>query len=336
MRPKFPPHFFTPRTVTKASTLLALVALTCLMINRGEPQRTYTPDTTYRLTILNTSDASSWNGLPPFHNSPARALELARRQQLIDQTREEVEADGGHLLLLSGGEINASDNQASLNRLNQLGYNAMAVSPMLFNEPLTSIRQQESMANFPFLSANLYESETGKPLFDAYALFDFDGLRVAVMGLTTTRILLGSKPKYRRGLELIDPLVAAHELVPQLKRQADVIIVTTYDGHRVGTGKGHKLAQSAPIETEVEGIDLVVGDHALETEPTSVKTQQVIKNIRQNTANCSMYVNRTDLEFRNGILTTVHRDKINLNDRKEPALGGSTLNTSFAHHRVYY
>ncbi|MGB1271748.1 MAG: hypothetical protein ACPG5T_06730 [Endozoicomonas sp.] len=88
-----------------------------------------------------------------------------------------------------------------------------------------------------------------------------------------------------------------------------MIIATTRDGHRVGTVKDHKLSQRSSIETEVEGIDLVVGDHDLNTGAARAYVQQDIENTQRNKANCSMYVNRTDLEFRNGILTTITRIK---------------------------
>lgn len=69
--------------------------------------------------------------------------------------------------------------------MNLVGYDAMALGNHEFDNPLETLRQQEKWATFPFLSANIYQSSTGKRLFKPYQIFDKQGVKIAVMGLTT-------------------------------------------------------------------------------------------------------------------------------------------------------
>ncbi len=72
-------------------------------------------------------------------------------------------AEGGSVLLLSGGDINTGvpesdlqDAEPDFRGMNLIGYDAMAVGNHEFDNPLSVLRQQEKWAKFPFLSANIY------------------------------------------------------------------------------------------------------------------------------------------------------------------------------------
>ncbi|WP_419831304.1 hypothetical protein [Endozoicomonas atrinae] len=309
-------HKSWPKLIIKTSLASVLVVLTYFWISHENQKPSYIPDKTYKLTILNTSELAH-----EYENEQLNSIDqLIQRQELINKIRAEVEADGGKLLLLSGGELSTDDDILNLKQLNQLGYNAMAVSPLLFDEPLKNIRNQEATADFPFLSANLYESETGRPVFDAYALFDFDGLRIAVMGITRPGAVydgLGEvTAEYRRGIELIDPALATSELVPYLRRQADIVIVATHAMHYPKLIK----SGSKPVfpVSKMEGIDLLVGNSAL---PQNESYRITEASTPFNTSGCCPTIRRIDLEFRNGELKKTNSVQINLISKIESKHG---------------
>ena len=86
--------------------------------------------------------------------------------------------------------------------MNLIGYDAMTVGNHEFDNPLDIIRKQQRWANFPFVSANIYDRQTGRRLFDPWTMFEFDGVKVAVMGLTTEDTAVpahcGRAPRPRR------------------------------------------------------------------------------------------------------------------------------------------
>ncbi|WP_422463042.1 hypothetical protein [Endozoicomonas sp. ALB115] len=305
-------HKSWPKLIINALLASVLVALAYFWVSQENQKPGYIYDKTYKLTILNTSELSH-----EYDNGKSNSSDqLIQRQALINKIRKEVEADGGKLLLLSGGELSTNDDILNLKQLNQLGYNAMAVSPLLFDEPLNNIRNQEAAADFPFLSANLYESETGRPVFDAYALFDFDGLRIAVMGITRPGAVNDVVSEYRRGIELIDPALATSELIPYLRRQADIVIVATHAIHYP------KLIRSGskpvfPV-AKMEGIDLLVGNSAL---PHHESYHRNETGTSLNASECCSAIKRIDLEFRNGELKKINSLKINLISQLESRPG---------------
>jgi len=271
-----------------AGLIVALVATFVFWPAKEDRQPSYIADKTYKLTIINT------NGLMAEKNPAKRSNQLTQRQMLISFIRSEVEADGGKLFLLSGGELGGDD---LLNHHNQLGYHAMTASPQFFSEPMNTIRLKQTAADFPFLSANLYESETGMPIFDAYALFDVDGLRIAVMGVTQPTSFAAVNGKHQQGIELMDPGLSAAEIVPSLRNQADIIIATTHPAYQNNTNTG--------LHT-VPGIDLIIGNSLLDN------IRQISNISRLNEPDCHSTIDRIDVEFRNGELKKTNSVTINL------------------------
>ena len=78
-----------------ALTMLAAVSLTSLKA------QAYERDKTYKITILHTNDHHGH-----FWRSEYGEYGLAAQKTLVDGIRREVAADGGSVLLLSGGDIN--------------------------------------------------------------------------------------------------------------------------------------------------------------------------------------------------------------------------------------
>ena len=111
----------------------------------------------------------------------------------MDGIRKEVAAQGGSVLLLSGGDINTGvpesdlqDAEPDFRGMNLIGYDAMAVGNHEFDNPLSVLRQQEKWSKFPFLSANIYQKSTGERLFKPWALFKRQDLKIAVIGQPPT------------------------------------------------------------------------------------------------------------------------------------------------------
>ncbi|GAB7261162.1 hypothetical protein DZJ_26600 [Dickeya ananatis] len=164
-------------------------------------------DKTYNITILHTNDHHGH-----FWHNDYGEYGLAAQKTLVDQIRQDVTAEGGSVLLLSGGDINTGvpesdlqDAEPDFRGMNLVGYDAMAVGNHEFDNPLTVLRQQEKWAHFPLLSANIYQKSTSKRLFKPYALFDRQGVKIAVIGLTTDDTAKIGNPEYFHDIEFRKP-----------------------------------------------------------------------------------------------------------------------------------
>ena len=72
--------------------------------------------------------------------------------------------------------------------LNFMGYNAASVGNHDIEAGPTVYNKVRAQYSFPWLGANIVNEETGKPWFKPYTIEERQGIRIAVLGLTTPGI----------------------------------------------------------------------------------------------------------------------------------------------------
>ena len=107
---------------------VALALLTTFTL-ASETALAYEQDKTYKITVLHTNDHHGH-----FWRNEYGEYGLAAQKTLVDGIRKEVAAEGGSVLLLSGGDINTGvpesdlqDAEPDFRGMNLVGYDAMAV-----------------------------------------------------------------------------------------------------------------------------------------------------------------------------------------------------------------
>lgn len=217
-----------------------------------------------KLTILHTNDHHGhFQKFNPYPVSDVGGL--AAQSTLVNIVRAEVEGDGGHVLLLSAGDVNTGvpesdllDAEPDFKLMNMIGYDAMALGNHEFDNPPEVLRKQREWADFPFLSANIVKKDGGDLLVDPYIIKDLDGLKVAVLGLITPEVPILALADDIKDYDFQDPVAAAKKYIPELRKKADLIVVLSHlglypeDSSKTGD---IQLAKSVPE------IDVIVGGH---------------------------------------------------------------------------
>lgn len=272
----------------------------------------YTEGKTYKLTILHTNDHHG-----RFWNNQDGEYGMAARATLIKELRADIKQAGGHSLLLSAGDINTGVPQSDLQfaepdfkGMSLLGYDAMAVGNHEFDNPLDKLFQQQKWSNFPFLSANVYYKDSGKRPFKAHHSWTFDDLKITVFGLTTEDTPLKTNAINTAPLKFVSSVTEAKNLVPQLKKESDVLIALTHTGHYVDAQHGANAPGDVTLAREVSGIDLIVGGH---TQKPLFKPDVQNNTIIVQAYEWGKYVGRVDLEFLNGKVTLKNYELIPVN-----------------------
>ena len=318
------------------SRSVALALLTAAAVT-SQPLQAYEKDKTYDITILHTNDHHGH-----FWRSEYGEYGLAAQKTLVDSIRQEVAAKGGSVLLLSGGDINTGvpesdlqDAEPDFRGMNMIGYDAMAVGNHEFDNPLTVLRQQEKWAKFPFLSANIYQKSTGERLFKPWALFDRQGVKIAVIGLTTDDTAKIGNPEFFTDIEFRKPAEEAKLVIDELKQKEkpDLIIAATHMGHYDDGEHG----SNAPGDVEMarslpEGaLTMIVGGHSQDPVCMAKDNQKQVDYVpgtpcapdRQNgiwivqAHEWGKYVGRADFTFRNGEMKLVNYQLIPVNLKKK-------------------
>ncbi|OLQ78369.1 bifunctional UDP-sugar hydrolase/5'-nucleotidase [Photobacterium proteolyticum] len=306
-------------------------------------------DETYKLTILHTNDHHG-----RFWQNKYGEYGMAARKTLLDQIRTEVAAQGGTTLLLSGGDINTGvpesdlqDAEPDFKGMNMLGYDAMALGNHEFDNPLEVLRKQEEWAEFPMLSANIYDKETGERLFQPYQIFEQQGIKIAVIGLTTEDTAKIGNPEYIGGVDFRDPKAEAKKLIAELEEteNPDVIIAATHMGHYENGNRGVNAPGDVALARYLEegDLDMIVGGHS--QEPVCMEGPNMYNKNFNPGDECQpdqqngtwivqahewgKYVGRADFEFKNGELQMVSYDLIPVNLKKKVKLADGSKKRVF-------
>ncbi len=297
---------------------LALVMLLLPLLAQA-----WQPDRSYRFSILHTNDHHGH-----FWANAQGEYGLAAQKTLMDQQRYDVQAKGGGALILSAGDVNTGvpesdvlNAEPDIRGMNLIGYDAMALGNHEFDKPLSVLQKQQKWAKFPFLAANIYAKGSDKRLFKPWAIFNRMGLKIAVIGLTTTDTLRIANPQNVAQIEIRDPVKESEKAVAELRAsdKPDVIIALTHMGHYDDGQHGSnapgdvELARSLPPGT----VNVIVGGHShdavcMAKENVSVadyQPGQPCQPDRQNgvwivqAKEWGKFVGRGDFTFRNGELT---------------------------------
>ena len=331
-------------TITAAAVMAATLA--------GQPAISYAweKDKTYDITILHTNDHHGH-----FWQNQYGEYGLSAQKTLVDAIRKEVAEQGGSVLLLSGGDINTGvpesdlqDAEPDFRGMKMIGYDAMAIGNHEFDNPLSVLRQQQKWAGFPLLSANIYQKSTNTRLFQPYAIFQPQGLKIAVIGLTTDDTAKIGNPENFTDIVFHKPADEAKVVVEELRKteKPDVIIAATHMGHYDNGNHG----SNAPGDVEMARslppgyLDMIVGGHSQDPVCMAGENKKQVDYVpgtpcapdRQNGTwivqahEWGKYVGRADFTFRNGEFTLKHYQLIpvNLKKKVEKADGSSE--------RVYY
>ncbi|UUZ80958.1 metallophosphoesterase [Paenibacillus sp. P26] len=233
-----------------------------------------------KLTILETSDIHG-NMLPiQYANNQPTEYGFAKIASLIREERRRE----GHLLLVDNGDLiqgtplayhharlNAHSDNPMISCLNELGYDAAVIGNHEFNYGPELLGKAVRESRFPWLSANIVDASTGEPFFGKpYIIKTYgDGLRVALLGLTTHYIPHWEKAEHIEALRFEDALVTAKRWVRHLREeeQADVVVLSYHGGfeRHLETGEPSEALtgenQGYAICAEVPGIDVLLTGH---------------------------------------------------------------------------
>lgn len=99
------------------------------------------------------------------------------------------------------------------------------------NQPDCGGRPPFAGANFQFLAANVVEDATQRTLFPAYGVKEFDGIKIAFIGMTLRDTPAIVRPGGTAGLTFKDEVETVNALVPTLKAKGiEAIVVVMHEG----------------------------------------------------------------------------------------------------------
>ena len=274
----------TPATITQPSPTAATATPAATAAGQMKPDQSQdTAEVRLRILAINDfhghidTSSDSFGGV-------GRADYLAAN---IAAARAEVD---NSVFVSSGDLIGASPlvsalfhDEPTIEAMNLIGLDINAVGNHEFDEgPDELLRMQRGGphpadgdldgkpfggADFQFLAANVIDESTGDTLLPSHVVRDYEGVRVAFIGMT----LEGTPGIVARdavsGLTFLDEADTVNSLVPQLREQGiEAIVVLLHeggfsDGGRSDCGTGLEGRIAGIVERLDDAVDLVIAGH---------------------------------------------------------------------------
>ena len=142
--------------------------------------------------------------------------------------------------------------------LNQSAVDAMSPGNHDYNYGYDQLQSLAKSLKLQVLSANTVKKGTKKNIFKPYKIYKLpNDIKVGVFGLTTPETAYKANPTKVEGVDFLNPIEVAQEMVNKLKPKCDVIIALMHMGL-----DGSSDFTSELIALEVPGIDLIVDGHS--------------------------------------------------------------------------
>ncbi len=209
-----------------------------------------------RLTILHFNDFHGQ--LAPYTESDGgiKSGGIARLAATVQAVR--AEDPSRPVLLMFAGDILQGTMLSTLfhgvpdmELFNAMGMDAAALGNHELDYGQENLRTLLQTARFPVLAANVRIPFVQGLLQGEQVLELPNGLRVGVLGLTTSELVTATHPRNSLGASVTDPLEVAKDRLPKLDMASDLLVVLSHLGF-----KG-----DLQLASHFGNLDLVVGGH---------------------------------------------------------------------------
>lgn len=119
----------------------------------------------------------------------------------LEAMKDAAAAGGNHVLLVDNGDSIQGEplgtmtrGEANISLMNAAGYDIAVPGNHEFDYGMDRFLELSQKASFPYISCNF--NKEGQLVFDPYILREFDGVKIAFVGVTTPETLITSTPKY--------------------------------------------------------------------------------------------------------------------------------------------
>lgn len=190
-----------------------------------------------------------------------------------------------HVLLLDAGDHIQGTAYGSMDHgetviqlMNAVGYDVATLGNHEFDYDMSGCMQTIAWADYPYVSCNFYHEENGmigQKVLDEYKVFDVNGVKIAVIGITTPETITSSTPAYFQdengnyiygiaaGNDGGELYAAVQQAIDAAEEEADIIIAL---GH-LGDDSSSAPWRSEDVIQHTSGLDAFIDGHSHSTVP---------------------------------------------------------------------
>lgn len=205
---------------------------------------------------------------------------LAKVSTVVNSLR----AENPNMILMDDGDT-VQDNSAELfndleihpmvEAMNSIGYDIWTLGNHEFNFEKEFIERNISNFNGTVLSSNIINKKDGSSFVNPYQIFNVNGARVAVIGVTPPYVPMweSSSPSHFKGLEFNEILKSVKETVKSLDGQYDILVGSFHMGREDEYGG----AGIYDIANKVPEFDVIFGGHEHAKYVENINNTQIVE-----------------------------------------------------------
>lgn len=220
------------------------------------------------ITILYTNDVHTYIDGDITYSKLASLKDTCENVLLLDA--------GDHIQGTAYGSMDKGKTIIEL--MNATGYDVATLGNHEFDYGMSGCMQAIDWANYSYVSCNFYHEKNGvigDSVLDAYKVFDINGTKIAIIGITTPETFTSTTPAYFQdangnyiygiaggndGKKLYN---AVQNAIDNASQEADVIIAL---GH-LGDGETSAPWRSEDVISNTSGLDAFIDGHSHSTIP---------------------------------------------------------------------
>jgi 2',3'-cyclic-nucleotide 2'-phosphodiesterase (5'-nucleotidase family) len=161
------------------------------------------------------------------------------------------------LLIDAGDYVHANATQGErenwfiLRTMGQMGYDAMMLGDLELNRGADYVKSIIDSTKVPITLANVHFADSKEPVGKRFIMREVNGVTCGIIGLVGTDFGSGKDSFKNLGFDIEDPFEVAGKLVPEVRKQVDMVIVLAH----LGSADAFQLPKAVP------GIDVVIFGH---------------------------------------------------------------------------
>ena len=154
------------------------------------------------------------------------------------------------------------NEEPTVEAMNLMGFDIDTLGNHNFDKGVDHLQEMIDIAEFPYVSANLRNVDRELDGVDPYRIFDMDGVKVAVIGITNPEAPTLVFPDSFGTIVPLDPARSVKRAREQARKEgAQVFVVIAHMGVTSFDENGDPQGPIIDLANAVQGIDLILGDH---------------------------------------------------------------------------
>ncbi|PPF82935.1 hypothetical protein C5E07_12125 [Pseudoclavibacter sp. RFBJ3] len=244
-------------------------------------------------SFITPTDGAKQINLIGFNDFHGRILNGEKFAASVFEAQKEFGEDSS-LVISNGDAVGASlfessiqQDQPTIDLLNAIGVDAWTQGNHEFDKGIDDATGRlASATNGPDLAANVTLADGSHP-FDTHAIFDVDGVRVAVIGAVTEETSALVSPDGITGVTFGDPVEAVNEVAAEITaaKSADVIIASYHEGAPKSDAPLDENQESSTFRSIAEDtapeVDAIFNAHTHQTyaydAPNGASTRPIVQ-----------------------------------------------------------